>query len=123
VAGGHFSHEITARKILDAGYWWPALYKDVADYCRACDKCQRVGGMANTGLAQLLTSLPTELFMKWGLDFVGPIKPMAARTGNRYILVLSMPPSGWKLEFLEPTQLQLLLSFYMCKFLADMGVI
>jgi hypothetical protein len=64
VAGGHFSYEIIARKILDAGYWWPALHKDVAYYCWACDRCQRVGGMANIGLAQLVTSLPAEPFMK-----------------------------------------------------------
>ena len=50
-AGGHFSQDITSRKILDAGYWWPTLHKDISEYCRACDKCQRVGGLANTGLA------------------------------------------------------------------------
>ena len=31
--------------------------------------------------------LPLELFQKWGLDFVNPFTPAAARTGNRYILV------------------------------------
>ena len=28
VVGGHFSYKITARKILDASYWWSALYKE-----------------------------------------------------------------------------------------------
>jgi hypothetical protein len=38
---GHFVIEITQRKILDAGYWWPTMYKDVHDYCKSCDACQR----------------------------------------------------------------------------------
>ena len=32
-AGGHFSQDITVRKVLDARYWWPTLYKDTYDYC------------------------------------------------------------------------------------------
>jgi hypothetical protein len=23
------------RKVLDVGYWWPTMYKDVHDYCRS----------------------------------------------------------------------------------------
>jgi len=38
---GHFVIEITQRKTLDAGYWWPTMYKDVHDYCKSCDACQR----------------------------------------------------------------------------------
>jgi hypothetical protein len=28
---GHFVTEITQRKILDARYWWPTLYKNMHD--------------------------------------------------------------------------------------------
>ena len=38
-AGGHFSQDITVRKVLDAGYWWPTLYKDTYQYCQTCHEC------------------------------------------------------------------------------------
>jgi hypothetical protein len=51
------------------------MYRDVHDYYRSCDACQRIGGLATQSLVKLVTSLPKEPFMKCGLDFVGPIKP------------------------------------------------
>jgi hypothetical protein len=38
--GGHFAGRITAEKILQAGYYWPTLFKDAHDYCKNCDGCQ-----------------------------------------------------------------------------------
>jgi hypothetical protein len=73
--GRHFATEMTQRKILDVGYWWPSMYRDVHDYCRSCDACQRTRGLATQSLVKLIISLPKEPFMKCGLDFVGPIKP------------------------------------------------
>jgi len=73
--GRHFTSKITQRKILDVGYWWPTMYKNVHDYCRSCDACQQMGRLIIQSLAKLVTILRKEPFMKWGFDFVGPIKP------------------------------------------------
>jgi hypothetical protein len=54
---GHFVIEIMQRKILDAGYWWPTMYKDVHDYYKSCDACQRTWGLATQSLTKLVTSL------------------------------------------------------------------
>jgi hypothetical protein len=35
----HFVADITAKKILDASYWWPTLFKDIDEFCKSCDNC------------------------------------------------------------------------------------
>jgi hypothetical protein len=64
VAGRHFTKNINAKKILDAGYWWPTLFKDIHEFCRNYDSCQKNGGLKTKKLAKLATTLPEEPFMK-----------------------------------------------------------
>jgi hypothetical protein len=32
VIGSHFAANINAKKIIDAGYWWQTLFKDIHEF-------------------------------------------------------------------------------------------
>ncbi|GKB31589.1 reverse transcriptase domain-containing protein [Tanacetum coccineum] len=39
--GGHHGANYTAKKVFDAGFFWPTIYRDAHDLITRCDACQR----------------------------------------------------------------------------------
>jgi len=64
MAKGHFAIDITAKKILNACYWWPILFKDTHEFCRNCDNYERIRRLKKESLAKLVTTLLEKPFMK-----------------------------------------------------------
>ncbi|MCO5600411.1 hypothetical protein L7F22_054523 [Adiantum nelumboides] len=95
VAGGHFSGELTARKVLQSGYWWPTLFKDASLFAKGCDECQRYKTTQRKNRMPLHPIKVTQPFQKWGLDFVGPISSAARNTQSRYIIVATDYVTKW----------------------------
>ena len=82
--GGHFGAGKTSRKILEAGFYWPTLFKDAYEYCKSCDKCQRFGSLGKRHEMPQMPMLYCDPFDVWGIDFMGPFPKSF---NNHYILV------------------------------------
>ena len=90
--GGHFSARKTIDKILQAGFYWPTLFKDCFDFCKTCAQCQQLGGIIKRNMMPLTPILIIEIFDCWGLDFMGPFPPSC---GYLYILLAVDYVSKW----------------------------
>ena len=87
ILGGHFSTEATAKTIVRDGLWWPTLFKDVEQFVKRHDECQRYKAPMHRDDMPFRPMMGARAFAKWGIDFVGPIKPPAKGSGAQYIIV------------------------------------
>jgi hypothetical protein len=90
--GGHFSSKKTVAKVLQCGLYWPSLFKDAYNFCKACKRCQMLGGISKRNMMPLNPILHVEIFDCWGIDFMGPFP---SSYGNLYILVAVDYVSKW----------------------------
>ncbi|MCO5575355.1 hypothetical protein L7F22_029155 [Adiantum nelumboides] len=82
--GGHFSHELTLKKVLLAGYVWLSMHADVQHWCRSRHNCQ-VNGNKRLLYGPRQAVIANGPFEKWGIDAMGPLPRTA--NGKLYILV------------------------------------
>ena len=90
--GGHVGVSKTQAKVLQAGFFWPSMFKDVYAYIQKCDPCQRSGKITKRNEMPQKGILEVELFDVWGLDFIGPLP---SSQGYKHILVAVDYVSKW----------------------------
>ncbi|GJW61642.1 reverse transcriptase domain-containing protein [Tanacetum coccineum] len=90
--GGHHGANLTAKKVFDAGFFWPTIYRDAHTMIKSCDTCQRQGKISQRDEMPQNAIQVCEIFDVWGIDFMGPFP---SSRGNKYILVAVDYLSKW----------------------------
>ncbi|GKF32124.1 reverse transcriptase domain-containing protein [Tanacetum coccineum] len=81
---GHHSANLTARKVFDASFFWPTIYRDAHTMIKSCDTCQRQGKISQRDEMPQNAIQVCEIFDVWGINFMGPF---SSSHGNKYILI------------------------------------
>ena len=85
VCGSHVGGRLLAHRAMTQGFWWPQMQKDVVEYVREFEQCQKHTPLIHqpTGHLNLVNS--PRPFAQWGLDILCSF-PQA--TGNqKFVLV------------------------------------
>ena len=95
---GHWDRNST-RTMLTDRFWWPSMYKEVHDYVKTCEDCQKMTRIPRyySGLRTPMTSL----FDVFSIDFAGPL-PTTPR-GNKHLLICVEHLTGWPIVCPTPT--------------------
>ncbi|KAL5510273.1 hypothetical protein EMCRGX_G005789 [Ephydatia muelleri] len=75
-------------------YWWKGLNRDLDQYCRRCDVCQRVNAKVERKKDELHPiPVPSNVWTQIGIDLIGPL-PETCRK-NKYIVTVTDYFSKW----------------------------
>nr|GFA68261.1 DNA-directed DNA polymerase [Tanacetum cinerariifolium] len=89
---GHHGANLTTKKVFDAGFFWPLIYRDAHEMIKTYDICQRQGKISQRDEMPQNSIQVCEVFDIWGIDFMGPFP---SSKGNKYILVAVDYLSKW----------------------------
>jgi hypothetical protein len=79
-------------QILQCGFYWPTLFREIHAHCISCERCQKLGSISKRNMMPLNPILIVEIFDIWGIDFMGPF---LNSFGFLYILVAMDYVSKW----------------------------
>ncbi|MBW0496248.1 hypothetical protein O181_035963 [Austropuccinia psidii MF-1] len=85
---GHLSEDRTGEKVKTC-IWWPMWQKDVAEYCKPCDRCQKANKSTGKRLGNMIKiqepSRPWEIVH---MDWVTGPPPGGDRSYNDFLVIL-----------------------------------
>nr|GEV64114.1 reverse transcriptase domain-containing protein [Tanacetum cinerariifolium] len=90
--GGHHGVNFTAKKVFDASFFGPTIYRDAHNLVKSCDSCQRQGKISQRDEMPQNVIQVCEIFDVWGIDLM---RPFPSSRENRYILVAVDYLSKW----------------------------
>ncbi|GJU43501.1 reverse transcriptase domain-containing protein [Tanacetum coccineum] len=70
--GGHYGPSVTAKNVLDSGFYWSTIIKEAHTLVRLCEACQKIGNTSKCDKMPLTNIQVCEIFDIWGIDFIGP---------------------------------------------------
>ena len=80
-SSGHLGREKTFLKVSEI-FWWPHLYRWVANYIRSCEQCQRIKPALSCNAPLKSLPIPTDCWKSVSLDFMFGLPPdHKGRTG------------------------------------------
>nr|KYP41535.1 Transposon Ty3-I Gag-Pol polyprotein [Cajanus cajan] len=86
ICGSHSRGRTLATKILRAGYYWPTLKTDCADYVKKCAQYQKHGNLIHASATELHNISSPWPFALWGIDILGPFP--VAKGQVKFLLVV-----------------------------------
>ncbi|CAG2209876.1 unnamed protein product [Mytilus edulis] len=109
--GSHLGRDKTYHKVKER-YFWNTITKDVGDYLKCCEECQRNNKKTKTSVSEMTpVPVPERVWEKIGIDLIGPFlnskkKPLSANGYRLYI------KNGLKLSlYIQNPQLKLEASY------------
>lgn len=98
-ASGHLGVQKTLDW-LQRKFWWSGMSRNVKDYCRTCNTCQRLG-KGKSKLKAPLINLPviSKPWSRIAIDIVGPLS-VCKKSGHRYVLTVLDLSTHYPLAFL-----------------------
>ena len=98
--GDHFSTSKIIVKVKQFEFYWSTMYKDVRNYVRSCDECQRIGNISKKYEMPLNVFLEIKLFEIWDIDIMGPFPDS---NNNKCLFVAVDYVSKWVETTVTPT--------------------
>ena len=87
---------------ISSEFYWPTITKDVAEFVKSCDRCQKNRCTNTDGPSLHPIPVSTRIFYRWGIDLAGPFAESNA--GNRYICVAVEYTTRWPEAAAIPTK-------------------